>query len=122
MTNQLISPEIVDMLNETTPDILGDAPRIFLQGRQDRPDVFATVTTDVLMDYLARVLARCAAHLDAAPVLPPPIASPRDAALAHAVLRSLARWPAARARTVEAWQLAINLHLLETGLPQYEDV
>lgn len=122
MTNQLISPEIVDTLTETIGDVLGDAPRIFLQGRHDHPALFATVTTDALMDYLSRVLARCVGHLDAAPVAPGAAVFPRDAALAHAILRSLARWPTARARAAEAWQLAINLHLLETELPRYEDV
>ena len=116
MTKPLISPDIIDTLAAALAGIVGDAPLIVADARLAEPALAADSATDLLMDFVGRVLEHCVARLDGARLYPSRTPA-ADVALAAATLRSIARWPGDRASEADAWRHALNLFLLDAPAP-----
>lgn len=103
-----ITPELIDTLAATLAPVIGDAARILADAALSHPPLAHEHAADVVTDFVGRVLERCVAALDNAPVFAArdPAA---DAALVGAVWRCVARWPMADAGAVAAWARALDL-------------
>lgn len=103
-----ITPALIDTLAAALATVIADSPRIVADAALAHPPLAGEPVRDIVTDFVGRVLERCVAALEGAPVFGSrtPVA---DAALAGAVRRSVARWPAGDHDAAAAWQRALAL-------------
>lgn len=103
-----ITPELIDTLAGALAPVISDAARILADASLSHPPLANERATDVVTDFVGRVLEHCVAAIDDAPIFAPrdPAA---DAALVGAVWRCVARWPMTEAEAVAAWARALDL-------------
>lgn len=90
---------------------------MFLRLRHSRPDLFGSLASDVVADFVQRLIARCEAYIAFGDV--PDSAMPHDAideAMAGELLANLAERTNWRASTVQAWQMALGFFFLRPAV------